>query len=196
MAAPVRRGRAEKSSKKGDILNRPLPAGKDKVSLSSFAFLFCELVQYCQGRVTSMDELESKLASFGRTIGSRALDMMWVREKPMKRPTKLIDVLLFVQTNIWRSLFGAAADTLEKSTAEENEYRITDNEPLVNRFISIPRDMESLNCAAFVAGMIEGVLSSTGFDVVVIAHNVPLDDLPIRTIYQIKVSAESVAHEA
>ena len=35
---------------------------------------------------------------------------------------------------------------------------ITDNEPLVNQYISVPKEMSQLNCAAFVAGIIEGVV--------------------------------------
>jgi trafficking protein particle complex subunit 5 len=40
---------------------------------------------------------------------------------------------------------------------------ITDNEPLVNSYISIPKEMSQLNCAAFVAGIIEGVCDGAGF---------------------------------
>lgn len=40
---------------------------------------------------------------------------------------------------------------------------ITDNDPLVNQYISIPREMSQLNCAAFVAGIIEGVCDGAGF---------------------------------
>lgn len=34
---------------------------------------------------------------------------------------------------------------------------ISDNEPLVNQYISVPKEMSQLNCAAYVAGIIEGV---------------------------------------
>ena len=34
---------------------------------------------------------------------------------------------------------------------------IIDNEPLVNTYISVPKEMSQLNCAAFVAGIVEGV---------------------------------------
>lgn len=40
---------------------------------------------------------------------------------------------------------------------------IFDNEPLVNTYISLPRELSSLNCAAFVAGIIEGVCDGAGF---------------------------------
>lgn len=38
-----------------------------------------------------------------------------------------------------------------------------ERESLVNRYISVPRDKGSLNCAVFVAGIIEAVLTGTGF---------------------------------
>ena len=38
-----------------------------------------------------------------------------------------------------------------------------DNEPIVNTYISLPRELSSLNCAAFVAGIIEGVCDGAGF---------------------------------
>jgi trafficking protein particle complex subunit 5 len=40
---------------------------------------------------------------------------------------------------------------------------ISDNEPLVNQYISVPREMSQLNCAAFVAGIVEGVCDGAGF---------------------------------
>ena len=40
---------------------------------------------------------------------------------------------------------------------------IFDKEPLTNRFISVPKDMGDLNCAAFVAGIINGVLDAAEF---------------------------------
>lgn len=38
-----------------------------------------------------------------------------------------------------------------------------EKDPIVNRFISVPRDKSSLNCAVFIAGIIEAVLTGTGF---------------------------------
>lgn len=55
-----------------------------------------------------------------------------------------------------------------------------EKDPLVNRFISVPRDKGSLNCAVFVAGIIEAVLTGTGFVCYYneIANVIP-NDLPI-----------------
>ena len=40
---------------------------------------------------------------------------------------------------------------------------INEADTLVNKFISVPRELGALNCAAFVAGVIKGVLDAAGF---------------------------------
>lgn len=40
---------------------------------------------------------------------------------------------------------------------------ITDNNPLVNEHVSVPKEMSQLNPAAFVAGILEGVCDAAGF---------------------------------
>jgi hypothetical protein len=47
---------------------------------------------------------------------------------------------------------------------------IWEAEPLVNTYISVPSNLPNLNCAAFVAGIIRGVLESAGFPATVQAH--------------------------
>lgn len=66
--------------------------------------------------------------------------------------------LMFMQ-----ALFGREADKLEHSNDDENTYYLMEKDPLVNRFISVPRDKSSLNCAVFIAGIVEAVLTGTGF---------------------------------
>ncbi|OEL28435.1 Trafficking protein particle complex subunit 5 [Dichanthelium oligosanthes] len=67
------------------------------------------------------------------------------------------------------------ADSLEKGTEHEDEYMISEKELLVNRFISVPKDMGAFNCGAFVAGIVKGVLDNAGFPAVVTAHFVPIE---------------------
>jgi len=45
----------------------------------------------------------------------------------------------------------------------EDEYMLSDTDLFVNRFISVPKDLGNLNCAAFVAGILKGVLQGAGF---------------------------------
>lgn len=40
---------------------------------------------------------------------------------------------------------------------------INDKQLLLNKYISIPRDMNHVNCGAFAAGIIEGILCSAEF---------------------------------
>lgn len=74
------------------ILDKPLSRGKGEVSLSSFALLFSELVQYSQSRVLTVPEMQNrwiqhkkkgnmkhvKLISFtSEQIGCMSLAEMW-----------------------------------------------------------------------------------------------------------------------
>ena len=40
---------------------------------------------------------------------------------------------------------------------------ITDNEPIICQFISVPKELEQLNCAALIAGVIHGILDAAHF---------------------------------
>ena len=55
-----------------------------------------------------------------------------------------------MHTSVWKALFGKQADVLEKDDDHDNQYMITDHDMLVNRFVSVPRDMGGFNCASFV----------------------------------------------
>lgn len=45
----------------------------------------------------------------------------------------------------------------------EDEYMISDYDLFVNKYISVPKDMGQLNCAAYVAGIVKGALEGAGF---------------------------------
>jgi hypothetical protein len=40
---------------------------------------------------------------------------------------------------------------------------IIDNDPVITRNISVPRDMSQLSCSSFTAGIVEAVLDGLGF---------------------------------
>ena len=153
------------------IMDRPLSKGRKEVSLSAFSFLFSELVQYCQSRIESIADLESKLESVGHSIGLRVLELLIHREKASRREIRLIGALQFVSTVVWQSLFNKGADSLERSMENTDEYMIHEATPLTNQFVSVPREMGQFNCAAFIAGIIRGVLDASGFPCQVSAHN-------------------------
>ena len=83
---------------------------------------------------------KGKLHELGYQVGSRLLDLVFVREKAAKRETKLLNVLLFVKSTLWKTLFGKEADKLEHANDDERTYYIIEKEPLVNKFISVPKD--------------------------------------------------------
>lgn len=45
----------------------------------------------------------------------------------------------------------------------EDEYMISDFDLFVTKYISVPKDMGQLNCAAFIAGIVKGALDGAGF---------------------------------
>lgn len=99
----------------------------------------------------------------GKDVGSRVIDLYFVRERNSKRETKLINMLLFIKTTLWKCLFGKEAEKLEHANDDERTYYILEKEPLVNKFISVPKDKGALNCAIYSAGIIEAVLTNCGF---------------------------------
>jgi hypothetical protein len=40
---------------------------------------------------------------------------------------------------------------------------ISDNEPILTKYISVPKELSQLNCNAFVAGIVEAVLDGCQF---------------------------------
>ena len=73
-------------------------------------------------------------------------------------------MLQFICNQVWRYLFNKAADNLERSTENEDEYMIHEHSPVTNTFVSLPADyVGQLNCAAFIAGIIAGILDSSRF---------------------------------
>lgn len=148
---------------------------------TTFALLFNELISYSLRRVTGIADLERRLNTAGYPIGLKLLPLLLYRNPALNattaahsniRPTNVLGVLQFVSTTLWKHLFGKPADALERSQENKDEYMITDNDPVVNSFISVPKEMSQLNCAAFVAGIVEGVCDASGMQARVSAHSV------------------------
>ena len=190
------------ASRSTSALSRPLPRGDRVVSISTFAFLFAEVISYFQSRVTSMGDLETRLESAGAGIGVRFRELSAFRDKPGRRETGVVGMLQFVSGPAWQSLFGKQADALEKSTEVANQYMIREDEPLTNHFISMPKEYSrcgaaaqsaavctsatrrrslppsarpphrSVNVASFIAGIIRGMLEAASFPCTVTAVTV------------------------
>ncbi|XBI74999.1 hypothetical protein VPH35_068432 [Triticum aestivum] len=123
-----------KAKQYANVLDKPLGRGRQEVSLSVFAFLFSELVQYNQTQVDNIAELERRLEDAGYAVGARVLELLCHREKGNRRETRLLGILSFIHSTVWKVLFGKVADSLEKGTEHEDEYMISEKELLVNRF--------------------------------------------------------------
>ena len=76
-------------------LDRAIGKGTGTVSLSAFAFLFSEIVQYHQSRVESISDLERRLEEAGYGVGVKLLELYTLREsaKNAKRETRIIGIL-------------------------------------------------------------------------------------------------------
>ena len=109
------------------------------------------------------------------------------REKTSRRETRMLGILNFITNTVWKMLFGAAADSLEKSVEQEDEFMIVEKDPLVNRYIS----SAPCNCCAFVAGIVRGVLEGAQFPAEVSAHE--YEDS--RTVILIKFGPEVLERE-
>ncbi|KAL4816964.1 NO signaling/Golgi transport ligand-binding domain-containing protein [Aspergillus spinulosporus] len=182
-------------------------------SRASFAFLFGEMVTYAQRRVTGIQDLERRLNEQGYPLGLRLLDLLFYRTmssssssalsssstsaSPPNRPLRILPLLHLIHGPLWRLLFNRPADALEHSVSPDtpNEYMITDNDTLVNTYISVPKEMNQLNCAAFVAGIIEGVCDGCGFEAKVTAHNQPTEMWPSRTIFLLRFGESVMERE-
>ncbi|PXF40844.1 Trafficking protein particle complex subunit 5 [Gracilariopsis chorda] len=179
-----------------------LTQARGEVNMDAYLALFAELVSYCRDRVESVMALQEKLSQLGYRIGRRALDLIVAREKISKRDTRLLSILNFIALTLWTFLYGKQADSLKKVRDSELEYYIEEAEPLVNKYISVPADYGHFNCAAFSAGIINGVLNSAGFPAEVTAKVLARDNenesaaqgQPL-TIYYIKFEPEVLERE-
>ncbi|MCJ1381228.1 TRAPP subunit trs31 [Xylographa soralifera] len=138
-----------------------------------------------------------RLNEQGYPLGVRLLPLLLYRAPPRTatRPTRILPLLQFITTTLWKHLFGRPADALERSSANEDEYMISDNEPLVNMYVSVPKEMNQLNCAAYVAGVIEGVCDAGAMTAAVSAHNGGTEMWPGKTVFLIRFEGGVVERE-
>ena len=99
-------------------------------------------------------------------------------------------MLHFINNQMWKALFGRQADGLEQSIEDEDEYRLLDKAPITNKYTSI-------NCSSYVAGIIEGVLTSAKLFAVVTAHMYSENENEgsNEVVYVIKFDKEVAARE-
>lgn len=137
---------------------------KTEIPITAFSFLFSEMIQYMTAKSSEEKDfdLEEKLSSLGYPIGEKILELCFCREKNFKRETKIAQMLLFIHNQVWKMLFNKPADGLQKSSEDEEEFRLIENSPITNKFISLQKS-NTVNCASFIGGIIEGILNSADF---------------------------------
>jgi len=64
-----------------------------EVSMSAFAYLFSEIVQYQSLRIQSAAELETGLNCMGHNVGIRVLEALVLSERQTRRETKPVAAL-------------------------------------------------------------------------------------------------------
>ncbi|KAJ2784426.1 protein particle complex subunit [Coemansia javaensis] len=170
-------------------------ARRDKVALGAFALLLGEAIRYSQNRVVGIQDLEAKLGELGRRVGVRAFELLMWRDKNVRRETRVLQTLVFINTVVWRALFDKQADALGHSTENDDEYMITDNEPDVLRYVSPPREMASFSPGAFLAGIVEAIVACCQCPARVTAHQVPGDGMPLKTVILVKFDRAVIERE-
>jgi hypothetical protein len=64
------------------------------------------------------------------------LELLAFRQKEYRRERRLMNLLQFISTQVWKSLFGKAADSLERSIDHADEFMIVDYSP-ITRYVVV-----------------------------------------------------------
>jgi hypothetical protein len=168
---------------------------RSEIPISLFSFLISEMVQYILSKSEEEKDfdIEEKLSSFGFSIGEKVLELSAWREKNFKRDTKIVSILQFIHNNVWKMLFNKQADGLQKSTDDPDEYRLIENTPLINKYVSLQKG-SSLNCGSLFAGIIEGILNSADFRCKVSAFFYEIEG-QTKTYYIIKFDRDVITRD-
>lgn len=193
------------------IYEQSLISKENKVSLSSYAFLFQSIISYHRDSSKNVQEIERKLNALGYNIGIRLTELLNFRDSvPAKtgsssienvasaitnmkrRHLKILETLQYIHLTVWQYLFSRPSNDLVKSSERDNEYMIIDNEPTLSQFIQ----HTSVQCESLTCGIIEGFLDMAGFSCHVTSHFVEEDGFANRTVYLIQFDKEVVEREA
>eukprot|EP00727_Mastigamoeba_balamuthi_P003403 m51a1_g1306 hypothetical protein (194) ;mRNA; r:207183-208020 len=154
---------ASSRSPRANIIDRPLPRARTDVSLSAFSFLFAEIVQYhSQSKASGGSDFQQRMQDLGYGVGVRTLELLVFRSGRFQRFTDLVEILRFISTVVWKTLFGKEAESLEQATGTKDTYWISYDSVVVNRFV--PRE-QAANCASYVVGIVQGIMDTAEFPV-------------------------------
>ena len=190
--------------KMSSALDRPIMRGEEayKVSFSAFTFLFSEICMRAKDaprRVQDVLEWEERIASLGRQVGMKCAEVCVIKEPQVKQRQLTIQSMLeLIRTSFWYRWFGKHARL--DAIVDQDNFIIVDDDPVPTRYIYMPKDymennVPTLNFAAFVGGMIEGILASAGFGAKVIVYSVPTAEHPKATQFLVQVQQYVVERE-
>lgn len=134
---------------------------KKEVSETAFHFLFSEMVQHCLKKDKS--SMVEQLEELGYPLGARYLELLCYRERNCKKETKIVDILWFVAKTFWPTAFNRPTPSLEVHANHNHIYMLKEETSICNKFACLPKGSKGVNCAAFVAGIVEGFLNAAGF---------------------------------
>ncbi|UKK01922.2 hypothetical protein MACK_001275 [Theileria orientalis] len=154
-----------------NILQQSLSKQKTKVSLSAYSFLFSELVQYSLTTSTKDVPFTQRLHLMGFEVGCRILDALTIKDKITTRFTTIVPLLSFISTSVWKYLFNHQA-VLMRGKDSYKEYMLNDKEFQITKYISMPKELQYSTCSSFIAGIVDGILSSAKFKTNVSAHDI------------------------
>jgi hypothetical protein len=166
-----------------------------EIGIHSMTLLFAELIKHAQLQAKGIDDMEDWLSNVGQEIGIRIHILLANRDRNLRKEIRILNILYYIHQQFYKAAFGKAADSVEKSNDSPDSFMIIDNCPVLSQFISVPKDLSNFNPNVFVAGMIQSVLSHIGFPASVSAHSQPTSEYPLRTVFLLRFSSESIQRE-
>ncbi|OMJ73126.1 hypothetical protein SteCoe_28273 [Stentor coeruleus] len=146
--------------KKSTLYDKNLRS-KREVSDTAFYFLFSEIVQYCIKK--DRNNLEKQLEELGYPLGGRFLELITFRDKSCKKEIEIEEMLISISKQMWPVMFGKHVSSLEQHTTLKHIYMIKEDNSVCNKFACLPKGQKGVNCSAFTAGIVEGMLNAAGF---------------------------------
>jgi len=144
------------------IVDAQLSKGKSQVALCAFAYLYSEIVQKAESSTADYPAYVEWLSQLGRHVGCRTLELLAYRDAGSRRGgTDYVSMLRFITETCWKSMFNKQADQL--LDMGNGEFRIIENEPITNLYVSEKKGVNVVRTAIFLGGFIEGILVSGGF---------------------------------
>lgn len=72
-------------------------------------------------KILTIDYDLLRVLEIGKSVGLRLYEISLWRDKSSKRENQLLNVLFYVTNSFWKLICGRNADSLERSTDNENE---------------------------------------------------------------------------